>query len=155
LRLDRDVISEKPDAVLIQAGINDIKTFGAHRAHEDVIYAGLKNICVDNITAIVNKLTGERIKVILLTILPAGKPSLMRIPVWSDSIYDLVNDVNKDLSRLENEYVNVVNCDALGTGGRIKPQYSKDALHLNEEGHRKLNETVKPALERLLTETGN
>ncbi len=155
LRLERDVLGERPDAVLIEVGINDIKYIGACENKGEMMVSYIKNICLENIKEIVKRLSEEKIRVVLVTVFPAGKCQLLRKVIWSDRIYEMVDDINEELKGFEGGYVTVVESGLSKEGqrgGRIKEVYvnARDALHINEKGYERVNEAVEPVIEELV-----
>lgn len=147
LRLQSHVAPLEPDVVLVQVGINDLKTIPLFPDSQETIVRD----CQENIEQIVAQCTDLGAKVILTTIFPVGKPSLERRLFWSDQVAEAVHTVNAYLWSLEGENVTVFDAYAIlaGPDGLIEPAYGKDLLHLTEAGYEALNEE----LVRVLTES--
>lgn len=154
LRLDRDVIALAPDVVVIQAGVNDLKSIGIfpHRAEEII------ESCRRNLEKIVERLTEADIRVVVLTILPVGTVPLKRRPVWSEQTRDAIEQVNEQLRSTDysrKSFV-LVDCDSvIAEGRRIKPTYELDTLHVNAFGYEALNALVEPVLTSILQDAGS
>ncbi len=82
LRLEYDVIRLKPSIVVIQVGINDLKTIGVFPENRDKIISS----CQKNLKSIVSQMLEHDIHIVILTIFPPGTTELLRRPVWSDKI---------------------------------------------------------------------
>jgi len=147
-RFDAHVVPFAPDVVLIQAGINDLKTIGLFPARRDTIIAN----CKKNLAAMVQRATAQGATVILTTVFPTGEPSLLRRPFWSAAIAAAVVDVNLFLQTLANDHVIILDSAALlsDTTGRLRPDYRYDLLHLNQNGYAALNIKLRSLLVRLL-----
>ena len=149
LRLERDVVALSPDVVVLQAGVNDLVAIGPlpQRAREIV------ERCHSNLEQIVARLEAADIRVVVMTILPAGAVPLQRRPVWSDQTRDaieLINDRLRSTDRAGTGSV-VVDCDAaVGGGRRMMPDYELDTLHLNALGYETLEALIEPILAGLV-----
>lgn len=145
-RLDRDVIALKPDVVVIEMGINDLKTIGVFPDRRQEII----NSCQRNADLIVERLRRQKIEVILLTIFPPGPVPLSRRMLWSDQTRTAVAEFNRRALGLRLSGLTVLDCDpALADGSRLRSEYVLDTLHLNGAGYAALNRVVGPALARL------
>ncbi|HEX9074391.1 MAG TPA: GDSL-type esterase/lipase family protein, partial [Anaerolineae bacterium] len=136
-RLPHHVIPLKPDVVLIQIGINDLKTIPLFPAQKASIIAN----CKANIGEIVRLSIQSGARVILTTIFPLGQVPVERRLVWSDDIATSIDDVNGFITQLKGNNVEIFDAGKiLGTEtGTLNPLYSKDLLHLNEKGYGVLN----------------
>lgn len=139
-RFDEHVTSLQPDLVILQAGINDLKTIPLFPTRRDEIIAG----CKENLAAIVQRVTEQDATVILTTIFPPARPSLVRRPFWSDAVGEAVIDVNEYLKTLAAEQVILLDSAALlaSDNGLIRPEYSYDLLHINQTGYVELNQAL-------------
>ncbi len=139
-RIDADVTQVQPDLVIIQAGINDLKTIGLFPARRDEIVA----TCKKNLAAMVQRTTAQGATVILTTVFPAAQPSLLRRPFWSDAVGAAIVEVNEYSKTLVNEQLLLFDSAAVLTDetGAIRPEYSYDLLHLNQEGYSVLNQAL-------------
>lgn len=134
---------------VIQVGINDLKAIGFSPQQADAI-AGQ---CRTNIAEAVDLLRAEDIQVVLLPVIPTGKPTLLRRSVWSEKIDTAVADINDYLKTLQQPGVIVLQIDALSDAdGRLKSEYRLDTLHLNRTGYQALNELVNPVLNETFLE---
>jgi len=132
LRLDRDVIALNPDLVIIEVGINDLKTIGVFPARRDQIY----DQTLANTSAIAGRLNQAGIRVIILSIFPVGPVSLMKKSIWSDATLVAIDGVNRELRLLIKEGVTVFDCNSFfSVDGRMDRQYADDAFHINAKGY--------------------
>lgn len=146
LRLDRDIIQLEPSIVVVQVGINDLKTIGVFPERKDEII----NLCWQNLSKIVGRLTSHNIHVVILTVFPPGPVGLLRRPIWSDEINDAVVRINELIRGLKGPRVTVIDCDSiLSVGKTMKPQYTQDTLHLTSAGYEAVNKSLTPILVEL------
>ncbi|MGC1308977.1 MAG: GDSL-type esterase/lipase family protein [Phormidesmis sp.] len=141
-RFEAHVVPLHPDVVLVQVGINDIKTIGLFPDRATEILDNARA----NITQLVDQAEQTGATVVLSSILPAGAITLARRPFWSDEIDTAVVEMNAYLKLLaeENEKDQVVWFDGYAVvadeQGHMKATYRKDELHLNEYGYEALNQ---------------
>ncbi len=134
-----DVLHLQPKYVVVQTGINDLKAVAvlSNRQHE--IKAQVKH----NIRHIVSLFQNHGVEVILLTILPASEPDLMRRLVWSPTINKAVFELNRWIKNLHQEGVTIVDLDPIFShNDKLPKNYAKDTLHLNEMGYEMLNKIM-------------
>lgn len=144
MRYDAHIQPLKPDVLILQICINDLKTIPLFPDNKNIITATCKN----NIAQMVGKATDEGATVILSTIIPASKASLVRKYFWSDEVALAVDDVNNYILTLASENVVIFDSYAIiaDESGLMSPKYRHDALHLNEVGYAALNEALVPLL---------
>jgi lysophospholipase L1-like esterase len=148
-RFPSDVLDLQPDAVLIQAGINDLvaaSLAGPERR------ATIVQRCILNLQSLIDQAGANDIHVILLSVFPPAPPPLYRLPVWDESILVLVDEVNGALRRMSFEpHVRWIDSAAalMQPNGVWRQDASKDTLHLTAAGYGLLNDVVEPVLERL------
>lgn len=152
LRFEEDVVKLKPSLAVIQVGINDLKTIGVFpRQSQHII-----DSCEQNIITMVERLTANDITVVIMTVVPPGKPQLLRRPVWSNDIYSAVKKVNKVIRSLAGDRVIVLDCDTfMAHDEKIKPEYVCDTLHLSRRGYEELNKYLEPVLTELIESLNN
>jgi lysophospholipase L1-like esterase len=136
-RFDYHVEPLEPRVVVVQIGINDLKTIPLFPDRKESIIHN----CRENIGQIVAKSTEIGANVILTTIFPCGKVPIERRFFWSDDIALAINEVNAYIRSLAGEKVIVFNAFSILTDskGSVRPDYSKDLLHLNATGYEMLN----------------
>ena len=137
-RFDQHIQPLQPDVVLIQVGVNDLKTIPLFPKRKELTIAD----CKTNIQKIVEQSKALGAVVILTPILPVGEIPLERQPFWSDDVNLAIEEVNTYIKSLASE--NVIIFDPfsilLDEKGVVKREYSKDELHLNEKGYEVLNQ---------------
>jgi lysophospholipase L1-like esterase len=141
-RFEAHVAPLRPDVVVLQVGINDLKTLPLFPQRRASIVAD----CQANIQQIVSRARGLGATVILTTIFPAGEVPLARRPFWSDDIDRGIRAVNDFIRSLEGEGVILLDGAAILADG---PDYHADTLHLNAAGYRALNGALVPLLKNL------
>lgn len=149
LRVGRDVVELRPDLVVVEVGINDLKGIGLlpERAGE------IEQKCGENLEKVVGRIREAGIRVVVLGIFPVGAVPLARRPIWSDETLGAVERVNERLRKLEGPGVSVIDCGGvLAQGGRTRAEFVLDELHLNVEAYRSLNRWIEPKLRKMVEE---
>ena len=146
-RFARHVAPLRPDTLIVQVGINDLKTIPLFPEYRETI---IRN-CKANLQTIVNLAleTGVR-EVILTTVFLPGPLPLERRLLWGDAVTVAVNEVNAYLRSLAGDRVMVFDAARIlseGSGGTLA-RYSRDYLHLNADGYAALNRELGPMLRR-------
>ena len=136
-RFERHVKPLQPEVVVVQVGINDLKTIPLFPGRKGVIIAN----CEGNIRRIVEWSTDMGAMVVPTTIFPLGEVPIERRPFWSDDVVLAIEEVNDYIRSLEEGEVIVFDAYSVlaGEDGMIKPEYSRDLLHLNVVGYERLN----------------
>ena len=93
LRLDRDVLAPRPGVVVVQVGVNDLRSLALFPGRE----AEIVGRCEANLRAIVGRLRERGAVVVVTTIFPVGRVELARRPIWSDATIDAIDRVNRSL----------------------------------------------------------
>ncbi|NEO84515.1 MAG: SGNH/GDSL hydrolase family protein [Spirulina sp. SIO3F2] len=136
-RFPEHVIDLQPDVVVVQVGINDLKTIGLFPQRRDEIVAN----CISHIHQIVTTAEVLGATVILTTIFPVGDIPLERRPFWSGEIEQAIAQVNAEIQTLASDRVIIL--DAFGLladeQGKNQRAYQKDELHLTPAGYAQLN----------------
>lgn len=138
-RFDYHVAPLDPDIVIIQVGINDLKSIPLFPTHKQTIVAN----CKENIRQIVTQSVDIGATVILTTIFPVGPVPLERQLVWSPEIARSVEHVNVYIRSLASK--NVIVLDAFATltrDGTMRTEFAQDTLHLNAAGYAALNDAL-------------
>lgn len=152
LRFEKDVVRLKPSLVVIQVGINDLKSIGMFPKQSQCII----DSCEQNIKTMVELLAANDISVVIMTVVPPGKPELLRRPVWSDEIYSAVMKVNDAIREMGNDKVVIFDCDVFMIDGKkIKTQNARDTLHFSRRGYEELNKHLEPVLAKLIESLNN
>ncbi len=151
-RMDDDVLSLEPDVVILQMGDNDLKTMA--------VLPGTREKTIEqtyrNITTIAKSLSDRGIQVIITTIFPPAPIELLRAPLWSDEVNESIDLVNKRLLAFDYPNVTAANCDEILRDGKyIKPEYSRDTLHLKAAGYAALNKGLEPLVKKVVSASEN
>jgi lysophospholipase L1-like esterase len=129
----------RPEIVIVQVGVNDLKTIPLFPERKAEIVAATK----ENIRQIVEQATAAGAQVVLTTIFPVGDFPLERRLFWSPDIETAVQDVNDYLRSLSSIEVSVWDTAAiLSTVGHANAAYYDDELHLNQAGYTVLNHAL-------------
>jgi len=145
LRFDYHLTPVHPNIVVLQVGINDLKTIPLFPEQKTAIIAN----CKDNIKRMIDKSTALGAIVIVSTIFPVGNPPLERQPFWSADISVAINEVNQYLRTLSGTTVIVLDADPILMDGKLlRSQYAVDELHINSEGYAALNSELVRILDR-------
>jgi lysophospholipase L1-like esterase len=135
----------KPDVVVIQVGINDLKAIALFPERQDAIIAN----CQSNIKRIVEDAKELGAVVIVTTIFPVGTVPLERQPVWSDAINQGIQAVNTFIPTLADDRTVVFDAFSIlaDNQGKTKLQFEVDELHLNQQGYEALNQELVKQLQ--------
>jgi lysophospholipase L1-like esterase len=137
----------QPNAVVIQAGINDLKFLGLRPEMSSQVVS----LALSNITAMVNEGSRRHCQVVLLTIWPAGHLSLARRLVWSDAVSPAVAQLNGQLPLLDSAEAGIHVVDLFNEAGlKQEVEFYRDTLHLTPLAYQRLT----PLLERELDKPG-
>lgn len=146
LRFKQHVADLKPDIVLIQMGINDLKTIPLFPEQRQAI---IKR-CKTNIQAVMNASQALGSKVLLTTIFPTAETPLERRLIWSEDVKPAIQEVNGFIKTLASKQVTIMDSYSLlkGDNDLIQPSYSRDFLHLNAQGYNELNKALVTQLKQ-------
>ncbi|MGC9395977.1 MAG: SGNH/GDSL hydrolase family protein [Anaerolineae bacterium] len=146
-RFDAHVAPLNPDIVVVQVGINDLKTIPLFPEQKASITAD----CKANIAAIVAKASDLEAQVVVTTIFPLGRVPLERRLFWSSDVAETIDEVNAYILTLAEERVVVFDTSIVLANERdvVQKAYSQDLLHLTPEGYTALNEKLLPILKNL------
>lgn len=139
LRFSQDVISLKPEVVIILAGINDIAENTGPISNEGIL---------ENIITMAELAKSNNIKEILCSILPANRFN------WNSKISpaNRVIELNKMIQSYANKnkiiYVDYFSQMVDDENG-LQKQYGEDGVHPNKEGYEVMKSIVTEAIERL------
>ncbi len=146
MRVDSDVAPLHPSVVVLEAGVNDLKSIAQFPARRGEIIAD----CESNLERIVNALRRTGATVVVVSIFDIGHVSVWKRPFWSDEVSAAVREVNAFLPRLVGPGVLLFDAaPALGGPGRIDREYQLDYLHLDPAGYRALDAKLVPLLTSL------
>ncbi len=150
-RFEQHITPLKPDIVLIQVGVNDLKTIPLFPGRKELTIAD----CQANIQKIVEDSKALGAIVLITTIFPVGEIPLERKPFWSDDVSQAIEQVNVYINSLASEDVIVFDAFSVlaDEQGAIKRKYTKDELHLNSQGYEVLNQELVLLLNSLKLST--
>ncbi len=146
-RFDQHIRPLQPDIVVLQLGINDLKTIGLFPEKKAEIIAN----CRENIREVVQKSQELGAVVILTTIFPFGDIPLARKPFWSDDILPAVQEINAHIATLGGEGIIIFDTFSIlaDDRGMMPASYRLDELHYNQRGYEKLNQEFTELLKTL------
>lgn len=123
--------------VVVQVGINDLKSIGYMDRSSDEIIAETQRA----LAGLHDTLTRNGAQVFITTIVPPGPVSLARRFVWSEEVRDAVLEVNEALTTgdLMPEHAVIDFGAELGSTREAGSEYVTDTLHLNPSGYERLN----------------
>ncbi len=152
-RLQQDVLDLKPDLVVIQAGINDLKEIGLLPQYRDII----TNRSIDNLQRMHEQLRNVKIGVVLMTTFANGPLELHRRPFWSQKVNQSISNQNQQIESWEGDGVYVFDSSEVleDESGRVKAEYALDGLHLNPVGYAALNKKMAAFISQLVTRQAN
>lgn len=136
----------RPDTVVLEAGINDLKYLGLHPEMDSQIVP----LVASNIAAIIHECVAHGCKVVLLKTWPVGRPSFERRLVWNPMVSVAVGQVNLRLLQLDSPGQGIDVVDLLAEAG-LKPGAGSylDVLHFKPEVYEQLTVALKKELDTL------
>lgn len=143
-RFDKHVASLRPKIIVLQIGINDLKTIPIFPQQKASIIAN----CKDNIRQIVARSRASGATVILTTIFPVGRVPLARKLFWSSDVDRAIVEVNSYIHSLQAPNVIILDTYALLVENG-KNKYDRDTLHTNAKGYTVLNKELIKVLARI------
>jgi lysophospholipase L1-like esterase len=147
LRFDQDVAPLKPTVVVIEAGVNDLRTIAEVPERRARIVAD----CEANLRILVERSRALGATVVLMTVIDVGDVPFWRWPFWTDDVRAAVREVNAFLPSLAGDHVVLFDAAPVvdDDRGRIKPAYQLDFLHLVPAGYDALDEKLIPLVRGL------
>jgi lysophospholipase L1-like esterase len=147
-RFEAHVTPLRPQVIVVQVCINDLKTIPLFPELQETIVAN----CRRNIERMVAEARALKARVILTTIFPPGELSFERRLFWSDEVTEAIEDVNRFMATLQAEDVIIFDAAAVlaDDQGKVQKIYSRDSLHLTEAGYAVLNKELTPLLLQLV-----
>jgi lysophospholipase L1-like esterase len=142
-RFKNHVVSHKPQVILVQMCVNDLKMIPLFPEKKEQIIQG----CISNIESILQKAHNINSKVILTTVFPLGDISLARkmLGIKEQPIIGAIDIINKHIKSLKAENTLVFDSFGflVGNERKVDSRYSHDWLHINETGYQHLNQNLK------------
>ncbi|HEX2750972.1 MAG TPA: hypothetical protein VHM91_23395, partial [Verrucomicrobiales bacterium] len=134
----------KPSAIVLQAGINDLKSIPLMPDSQKQI----EDDCVDHLIALVKLGRESGAAVVLLSVLPAGKVDWSRWLVWSGAVAESVQTVNR---RLEERCRGEASVRFLNLSPEVQLERDYvDTLHFNEAFYDRISPAVLTAVHEAL-----
>ncbi|HQX76784.1 MAG TPA: SGNH/GDSL hydrolase family protein, partial [Thermoflexales bacterium] len=149
LRMDFHLMPYKPDIVVLQVGVNDLKIIPLDKQKGEEVVGRVE----ENLQTMVNQLRASGAKVIVTTIFPAGDPPLFRAPVWSPEIHRAIKQVNEYILKMgDGDQVTIWDVYPLLStpNDRLRPEMARDFLHLNKTGYDYLSEILDEKIKALI-----
>ncbi len=136
-RFEHDIPQLKPDVVLLQLGVNDLKCIALFPERKPEIVEKTKR----NIQALVALSRAAGATVVLTPVFPLGPLPLHRRPFWSPHVAASIVEVNRFLETLATAHVFWLPvADVLTDGdGQVRDAYALDLLHLTPAAYDALN----------------
>ncbi len=147
MRLDDDVVRLHPSVVVLEAGINDLKSIAQFPERR----AEIVRDCEANLRRIVEGCRRAGATVVLVTVFGIGDVSVWKRLFWSNDVSAAVKEVNAFLPTLAGNGVTLLDADAAldDDSGRIRDTYQLDYLHLTSSGYAALNGKLVPLVATL------
>lgn len=138
-RFNTHVIPHKPQLIVVQMCVNDLKMIPLFPDKKDRIIQDCKN----NIQFLLDKAKQSKAKTILTTVFPLGDVSMLRkgMGIKEDPIIDGIEQINNFIVSQASDTTFIFDSYKLliGENRKIIPEYSHDWLHLNSTGYEYLN----------------
>jgi lysophospholipase L1-like esterase len=151
-RFPSHVRSLKPNVVIVQVGINDLKTVALFPERRTSIVAA----CQAHIQQIVEASRQLGAVVIVTTIFPTGEVPLTRRPFWSNDIAQTITETNAYIKTLANDQTIVFDTfSTLADPQGLMPQkYRSNELHFNNQAYAVLNQELVRLLNQINRKPG-
>lgn len=139
-RFQAHVVPLKPDLIIVQICINDLKTIPLFPQNEQAI---IQN-CLANIDQVLAEAEHLGANVILTTVFPVGNVPLERRIVWSPEIAEGVTVVNEQIRSRASSTVSIFDAYEflVDNRGLLNRDFAFDELHLNDAGYAQLNQEL-------------
>lgn len=137
-RLSAHIATLSPQIVVVQVGVNDLRDLATFPNES----RNIVNNCKQNIQKIVDRLTQElKATVILTTIFPTSELSQSMGAYWPEEADRAIIEINQFIKSLKSDRVIILDAATLlaDESGKVRPIYSRDILHLNNQGYIMLN----------------
>ena len=143
LRAKEAIERVKPSVIVIEAGINDLKTIPLMPDLQKKI----EDDCVDHLMGLVKLGRASGAAVVVMSVLPAGKVEWARRPVWSEAVAEAVQTVNRRLEERCRGDASVRFLD-LSSEVQVGRDYV-DTLHFNAGFYERISPTVVKAIDEV------
>ncbi len=152
LRYAVDTAPLRPDVVIVQVGINDLRVIPALGDDSTAVTVATAATAATaaNIRHIVEQAAAGGAIVVLTTIFPVQTPPWQERMFWSEEVLTAVTAVNQDIRTQATDRILVLDAYALlvNDNGELADAYAQDYLHLNAAGYRRLNDALREVLAR-------
>lgn len=145
-RMHPQLLPLRPERVLLQVGINDLKGIALFPERRDEIVANTQR----HIDEIVAGARGIGAEVIVSTVFPRARLGPTRRLYWSKQVDEAVLAVNRHIATMASPGVTVFDAAAVlrDAHGIVRPEYALDELHLQDRGYEALNAALLRQLGR-------
>jgi lysophospholipase L1-like esterase len=147
-RFSTDALALEPDSLVIETGINDLV---AASFMDNASKHLIAHKTTETLLQLVSSAASSGAHPYLVTIIPPARPDFWRLPVWKESLRDLVAEVNAELKRTKlPDRATLIDVSSLldGSEDRILPeQYRLDTLHINDKAYERLTASLRSALD--------
>jgi lysophospholipase L1-like esterase len=146
-RFDDHIKPLQPDIIILQAGINDLKTIPLFPENKEAIIGD----CQKDIQRIVEKSTSMNSIVIVTTIFPTGQVPIERRLFWSRDVAEAIDETNIFIRSLAGNQVVILDAFSIlaDDNGNIRSEYGLDLLHITNIGYARLNTELVSLLKNL------
>jgi lysophospholipase L1-like esterase len=135
----------RPDVVVLQAGINDLKYLGLRPDMSSPVVA----LALSNLAAVTGECAQRRCQVLLLTVWPASEPDLARRVVWSEAVPAAVARLNGKLQLLASPTKAIRVVDLFKEAGLApEAEFYRDTLHLKPAAYQRLTPCLQRELDK-------
>lgn len=154
-RLRNTLNYDKPQWLLLEAGINDLKIIGLKKN----LCFKIKNGCSENIYSIIDLCLQNNINVICMNIMPTGNIDLLRRLIWNRAVDTSINEVNFNIKQYcdSKDVIYFDTVDILcNEQQKVKKEFQKGFLHINEKAYEALSkDLIRKFGSRILTISKN
>lgn len=132
-----------PDAVVLEAGVNDLKFLGLRPE----MSAQIVSLALANYSAIANECVKHHCKIIFLETWPSGKTTLARRLIWNSAVPASIDQFNLKLRTLDSQAEGIRVIDLFKEAGlKAQDGLYRDTLHFKPE----IYGSLTPVLEKEL-----
>lgn len=143
-RFDHHIAPAKPDTIVLQVGVNDLKAIAILPDRKRQIISN----CKSNIEKIVSRSLELGSDVIITTIFPIGNLPDESVFFWSDEVDAAIKEVNDFIYSLEGPNIIIIDSAAIlaDEKGIVHNRFIKNFLHINNAGYSAMNSALLNAL---------
>jgi lysophospholipase L1-like esterase len=145
MRVEDQVQKYCPKLLIVQVGVNDIKSIKFVKDKQLV-----KDQYIENVKKIFALCSRKNISVLYVNNFPAGRRTILRAFVWDkglDKIIYETNDYFRDFCSENNIfYFDAYKLIVRDKSYRRRPEFTLNFFHLNQKGYNVLNKNLEPIL---------